>query len=90
MNTAHSLTRMQQRGIPPLVIDWLLDYGRERHDHHGAVIHYFDRQSRRALEHAAGSRVVARLSDYLDCYAVRTVGGNLITVGHRHKRFRLN
>ncbi len=90
MNTGHSLTRMQQRGVPPPVIAWLLDYGRAEADHHGAVVHYFDKQSRRALEHAAGRRVVARLAEYLDCYAVRTANGKLITVGHRRRRFHLN
>jgi hypothetical protein len=29
---------MQQRGIPEVALDVLLEYGREAHDHRGAVI----------------------------------------------------
>jgi hypothetical protein len=41
---------MQQRGIPPLVVDWLLRFGHMRHDHRGAIVYYFDKHSRRDLE----------------------------------------
>ena len=36
--TTHARVRMQQRGIPEAALDVLLEYGREAHDHHGAVI----------------------------------------------------
>ena len=39
----HAQTRMQQRGIARSAVDCLLDYGREHHDHHGAVIVMLDR-----------------------------------------------
>ena len=88
MTSRHATRRMQQRSIPPLVVDWLLDFGRMRYDHRGAIVYSFDKQSRRSLERAVGSRVVARLSDYLDVYAVATASeGRLVTVGHRDKRF---
>jgi hypothetical protein len=82
---------MQQRGIPPLVVTWLLEFGKMRYDHRGGIIYYFDNNSRRNLERAVGSRVVARLSDYLNSYAVCSAGDDaLVTVGHRCKRFNLS
>ena len=82
---------MQQRSIPPLVVTLLLDFGRTRYDHRGGVVYYFDKQSRRDMERALGRRVVCRLSDYLDSYAVSSTSADaLVTVGHRHKRFNSN
>lgn len=90
MISKHASQRMQQRGVPPLVVNWLLDYGRACHDHCHGIVYYFDKRSRRALQRAAGRRVVARLADYLDCYAVVSEEGTLVTVGHRHKGLHLN
>jgi hypothetical protein len=82
---------MQQRSIPPLVVTWLRDFGRSRFDHRGGVVYYFDKPSRQNLERAVGRRVVSRLSDYLDSYAVcSTSDDEIITVGHRCHRFNLS
>ena len=82
---------MQQRSIPPLVVTWLLEFGKMRYDHLGGIVYYFDSHSRRNLERVVGSRVVARLSDYLNTYAVSSASdGALVTVGHRRKRFNLS
>lgn len=43
----HATVRCQQRGIPPIVIDLLLEFGRREHDHAGAEILYFDRCSKK-------------------------------------------
>ena len=48
--TAHASIRSQQRGIPPLVVDLLLQFGCREHDHTGAEIVYFDRRSKKRLE----------------------------------------
>jgi hypothetical protein len=81
---------MQQRSIPPLVVTWLHEFGKMRYDHRGGIIYYFDSCSRRNLERAVGSRVVARLSDYLNIYAVSsTTDDTLVTVGHRCRRFHM-
>ena len=50
----HAATRMQQRGLPLLVMHWLYDFGSERYDGHGSVILFFDKKARRALERAVG------------------------------------
>ena len=88
--TNHAQVRIRQRAVPYLVVDWLLDYGASHHDHHGAEIRYFDRQSRRKLEQTAGKRVIAHLSKFLDCYLVCTTDGIILTAGHRYKRVYSN
>lgn len=86
MNTKHADGRMQQRAIPPLIINWLFEYGREEHDHRGAVIHYFDKRSIKKLQRDHGRRPIDRLTQYLDAYLVES-DGTVLTVGHRFKRF---
>ena len=82
----HAEVRSQQRGIPPLIIQWLEDFGEQTHDHNGAVILYFTKKSRRRLEKTVGREVTRRVSEWLDSYAVQSLDGNLITVGHRYQR----
>lgn len=81
--TQHAQARMQQRAIPPAVVEALLDYGREEHDHHGGTIVFFDKAARRRLERLRMNRALDR---YLDAYAVVAQTGEVITVGHRDKR----
>ena len=85
--TNHAQKRAQQRSIPPLITDWLLDFGSTSYDKRGAQIQYFDKDARRRLEREVGRQVVRRLSDFLDCYAVFDEGV-LITTGWRLKRLR--
>ena len=85
-NTQHAQARIQQRGIPPLIIQWLEAFGEEQHDHHGAVILHFSKKSRRLLEKNFGSTPIRRLSEWLNAYAVIGSNGDLITTGLRWKR----
>jgi hypothetical protein len=82
--TAHASIRCQQRGIPPLVVDLLLQFGRREHDHSGAEIVYFDHRSKKRIESYAGG-LSSKLSEYLDSYAV-VADGEIVTVGVRFKR----
>ena len=88
MITNHARKRQQQRGIPSLIVEWLLGFGRELHDGRGGILFFFDKKARRQLERCVGRAPVRRMSDYLDTYAVVNTRGTLITVGHRHGRFR--
>jgi hypothetical protein len=36
--TAHAAARMRQRSIPPVVIEWLDEFGDEYFDGHGGVV----------------------------------------------------
>jgi hypothetical protein len=88
MITSHALKRQQQRGVPNLVLEWLERFGREQHDHHGAVIYYFDKQARRQLERYFGRTAVRRMHEFLNCYAIIDNSGSVLTVGHRYDRVR--
>lgn len=82
--TTHARARMQQRGIDAEALDCILDYGREAFDHRGHVVLYFDKSARRRLARAAtGRKDLERLAR---CYAVLSPQGEVVTVGHRHRR----
>ena len=87
--TRHALVRQQQRGIPPLIVDWLLKYGDEKHNHRGAVIRYFSKKSKRRLRKDIGKLAFRRFEDWLRSYLVEAEG-RVITVGHRTKNLKLH
>jgi len=84
----HARVRMQQRGIPRAVGEQLLDFGTVQHDHHGAVIVYFDKRSRRQLARAQGRAAAHTLERWRNAYAVVAADGAVVTVGRRDKRVR--
>lgn len=84
--TCHAHARMQQRGVPPLIVEWLLEYGASEVSH-GAVRRYFDKRARKQLASIVGHQVVDRLGDLLNLYVVEG-NGRVVTAGHRTKRFR--
>ena len=62
--TQHAVVRRQQRCVPPLVIEWLLSYGR-RESSFGAVKVRFDGRARKDLAKDVGGRVLSLMSKYL-------------------------
>lgn len=86
MNTRHANTRAQQRGVPPLIDELLDRYGHEQHDHRGAVVVFFDKDSRRCMERELGKRAVACISRWMNAYKVRGTDGWTVTLGYRSKR----
>ena len=62
--THHAQVRAQQRCIPPLVMDWLLAYGR-RQPTHGAERVCFDKKARKELARDVGTPVVKQMGRYL-------------------------
>ena len=88
MMTQHAETRMQQRGIPPLIRDWLFDFGEQAYDGHGAIVLYFSKKSRRRLEQTMGREPIRRMSEWMKSYAVVSTEGRLITIGSRWKRVK--
>lgn len=90
-HTTHARKRAQQRGIPPLIDQFLDLYGHEHYDGHGGVILYLDKLSIRQMERDMGREPVRRMSEWLDAYKVKSsFDGNTITTGHRTKRIRRN
>ena len=85
VNTAHSISRGQQRGINEEMVSLLLTYG-ATHRHAGADITCFDKKSweRVVKESPCSPQMLERLRK---CYLVE-IDGRLVTVGHRIERFR--
>ena len=87
--TNHARTRCQQRAIPSLVVDLLLAYGEEQHDHRGAVMRYFDKRAKQSIKRQAGSLFLRHFSEYLKCYLVESASdGEVITVGYINGRIK--
>ena len=85
--TAHAIARSQQRSIPPLIVDWLMDYGRVTR-HKGGDVYHFDKAARRTLRSRIGGLPYKRLADQLDVYVVISDDGKVITVGNRFKHLK--
>jgi hypothetical protein len=83
--TRHAAVRQQQRGIPPMIIDLLLDYGLVERAGKGVTTYYFDRAARRKVLAYAG-RLFPAVEQFLDYYAVVAADGRIITIAPRLKR----
>ncbi|TSA09049.1 MAG: hypothetical protein D4R79_14235 [Comamonadaceae bacterium] len=84
--TKHAQTRTQQRAIPPMLIDLLLQFGSSERSGAGVSKVFFDKASRRKVKAYAGS-LAGLLDAHLDVYAVVTDDMTVITAGHRTGRF---
>jgi hypothetical protein len=85
--SAHSRSRSQQRAIPRLAIDLLLDYGSCVRGRDADFV-FFDKPALRRLRHAlGGNRGLQVIDRWLNSYAVVADDGLLVTVGHRTHRF---
>lgn len=82
----HARVRCQQRGIPPLIRQWLHDFGSEVVSH-GATKRYFDHRAKKRLAAAVGAQVVDRLGGLLNVYIVEG-DERVITAGHRSRRIK--
>jgi hypothetical protein len=82
----HAEARLQQRGIPPFVIELLERCGSTTRCG-GADLLYFDKQARKRLERElGGARSLRLLEPWLSVYAVINDNGGVVTAGHRSKR----
>lgn len=84
--TKHASVRKQQRGIPESVLNCLLEFGKASHDNRGGEVIYFDKRAKQRCLTVMGREIYRRLDGHFDVYAVRSLDGALVTVGHRHKR----
>lgn len=84
--SSHAQTRMQQRGVTPILLDLLDAYGATEYDHRGAAMRYFNKAARRRLQHAEGKDVYRAVEAKLNVYAIVARDGCLITVGRRDHR----
>lgn len=81
--TTHARARLQQRGISESVVEKLFEFGMEIHDHRGCLVVYFNRRARENLRRAYGKDFYKRIEPHLDAYAVVSMNGDIVTVGHR-------
>ena len=83
----HAQTRMQQRAISAIVVEWLQTYGRvTRRD--GANVFLFNRETRKRVKTDVGAKRYARIEGQLDAYIVVSDDGTIVTAGWRYKRFK--
>lgn len=83
----HAQTRAQQRAIPPMLIDLLIQFGSSERSGAGVSKMYFDKPSRKRVKAYAGI-LGTLLDEHLDVYAVVTDDLKVITTGHRTQRIR--
>ena len=81
----HAKDRSQQRAIPEMMIDLLLQFGSTEKAGSGACKMFFDKSSRRRVKAYAGP-LSGFLEQHLDVYAVVSSDMDIITVGHRTER----
>ena len=88
--TRHAQVRLQQRAIPPIVVELLTRLGTPVRSG-GAETLIFDQAARKELRrHLGGERSLKLIEPYLDVYLVIADGGPVITVGRRHKALHRN
>ena len=90
MLTEHATKRVKQRGIPPLIKNWLIAHGKSSYDGHGAIIRYFNKESIRQMEKSFGKEPIRRMSEFLRCYLVQSIDGTIVTIGKRYPNARIN
>jgi len=81
----HASERSQQRAIPEMMIDLLLQFGSSESAGSGISKVFFDKTSRRRVKAYAGP-LAGLLEQHLDVYAVVSSDMKIITVGHRTER----
>ena len=84
--THHAAIRKQQRGIPEAVLACLIQFGKASYDNRGGEILYFDKRAKQRCLTSMGKEAYRKLDGHFNVYAVRALGGALLTMGHRFKR----
>ncbi len=86
--SSHCRVRMQQRAIPSVIAQLLLDHG-SRMRHAGADVVFADKHARRRIRRAVGgARNMRTVEPWLDTYFVVADDGSLVTAARRTDRLR--
>ncbi len=85
--TKHAQTRSQQRGISPMMVDLLRQFGVKEPAGSGATKVFLNKEGKRKLTAYAG-RLASHLQQHLDIYAVLSAEDEVITVAHRIKHIQ--
>jgi hypothetical protein len=85
--TKHASMRMQQRHMPPLIIDLLQHYGQTRHQD-GATVVFFDQKGKQRARQEL-EQTLARFDKLDDSYLVEANdSGHVVTIGYRDERLK--
>lgn len=84
--TNHAVQRMQQRGIDPATVDYLLAYGDERCTNGGATILYFAKRFKKKLFGHLNKGERVKLEGAFNVYLILGDDDHIVTVGHRISR----
>ena len=83
----HAQARIQQRAIPPLVVDLMMQFGSPFRCG-GAERLIFDKQAvKRLRRHLGGERGLKVVERWLNVYAVIGDNGNVVTTAHKCAHF---
>lgn len=83
--TKHASTRMQQRGIPPLVVELIMTFGASEPAGDGTQKFFLDKRARRRVKSFAGT-LASAIEPMLDAYVRVSNQGHVITTAHRTDR----
>jgi hypothetical protein len=89
IDTNHAASRIEQRGIPPMFISLLMQYGEKSHSGHDGIIRYFSKKSKKKMKYELGNSIINQLSRFMNIYLVHSRDEKvLITAGRRNKRIK--
>jgi hypothetical protein len=84
----HARARIQQRAIPPLIVDLLMQFGSPYHCG-GAERLMFDKKALKLLRHhLGGKRGLTVVERWLNVYAIIGDNASVVTTAHKCARFR--
>ncbi len=81
--THHARLRSQQRSIPSVVRDALIDFGERRRAGEGAESVFFTKKSWKRLKAYMGSDISRAFEKYRNCYLIEAGDGVVITEAFR-------
>jgi hypothetical protein len=89
MFSKHATDRNQQRGIPPVIHEWLTRFGQEHYDGRGGCRVFFSKTSVKKMNRELGKDFVSKNKQYLDIYRIESSqDGKVITCARKTKRFK--
>lgn len=85
--TNHASKRMQQRNLPPVIVDLLQHYGQTRHQNGATVLFFDEKGQQRARQELR--EALARFDKLREAYVVEANdSGQVITIGYRYERIK--
>jgi hypothetical protein len=88
MDNPHAHIRLQQRSVPPLILDLLILYGEKKYQGNDKQLRFFSKKSRRKMNADLGKVAVGQLGRLLNSSIVTYKDGSLVTAMRKRKRVR--